>query len=353
MKPAPPTPRPPLQIAIVAVPPATASTVYGLHDFFCGVGRDWELLTGETTGAVPVECRIVAARREPFETPNGSWIQPTACFDDAPLPDLALVGDLMVAPGTALGEDCAPAAEWLVRCDEADAVVASACSGALLLAAAGLLDGREAATHWAYCDALAQAVPTARIHPERVLVASGEGQRLITAGGGFSWHDLALVLVARFFGEEEAMRQARLHLIDWHADGQLPYAMLARTRQVDDPAIAECQAWLADHFRESAPITRLTSQSTLPERSLKRRFRAATGMTPLEYVHTLRLEEAKSLLEGTARSIEQIAFDVGYEDARFFRRLFRRRVGLTALAYRRRFGSVRRALRESAPARPR
>lgn len=343
----------PLRVAIVAAPCATASTVYGLYDFFCGVGRDWEMLTGEAPGgsaAGPrtVACSIVAAEPAAFATANGSWIQPTASFDTSACPDVAIVGDAMLPPGETPGEECRPAAEWLARCYDEGATVASACSGAVLLAAAGLLEGREVATHWAWCEAVARAVPSAQVHPERVLVASGEGQRLITAGGGFSWHDLALVLVARYFGEEEAMRQARLHLIDWHADGQLPYAMLSRTRQVDDPAIAECQAWLTEHFRESAPITRLVEHSPLSERSLKRRFRSATGMSPLEYVQTLRLEEAKALLETSDRPIEQIALDVGYEDARFFRKLFRRRVGLTALAYRRRFAPVRRALRSAA-----
>jgi transcriptional regulator GlxA family with amidase domain len=181
------------------------------------------------------------------------------------------------------------------------------------------------------------------------LVVSGAGQRLVLAGGGSSWHDLALYLVGQFLGIEEAMRVARLHLIDWHQVGQQPYAMLACNRQAGDPVIARCQQWIAEHYDEETPVSAMVQMSGLAERSFKRRFARATGMSPLEYVHTMRLEEAKHLLETGDASVEAIANEVGYEDASFFGRLFRRKVGITPAQYRRRFGELRRALRATRP----
>lgn len=137
------------------------------------------------------------------------------------------------------------------------------------------------------------------------------------------------------------MRIARLNLIDWHSIGQQPYACLARTRQVDDAVIAGCQTWIAQNYEVPAPVAAMVQRSGLPERSFKRRFVQATGMSPLEYVHTLRLEEAKQMLESGALPIEAIANEVGYEDAGFFSRLFRRQVGITPAQYRKRFGSLR------------
>jgi len=338
----------PLRIAIVALPDATAATVYGLHDFFGSVRRDWAVLV---EGASPAEaapavaCQLVAHDAEGFRAAYGSWIRPTARFADADAPDLVCVPDLALAPGAPLGQGAAEACAWLRACYQRGATVASACSGAMLLAEAGLLDGRDATTHWAFCEALARSRPGIRVHPARCLVEAGDGHRIVTAGGGFSWHDLALFLVARFFGEEEAVRQAKLHLIDWHAHGQLPFTVLAHGRQRDDTVVAEAQSWLAEHFRDAHPVARMTARSGLAGRTFKRRFRRATGMSPLEYVHALRLEEAKRLLETGDEPVEGIAIDVGYEDASFFRRLFRRRVGMTALEYRRRFGAVRRRLR--------
>ena len=106
----------------------------------------------------------------------------------------------------------------------------------MLLAEAGLLDGQEATTHWAYCDVLRSRYPGVKVRKERALVVSGEGQRLVMAGGGTSWQDVALYLIARFASVDAAMHVARINLIDWHAVGQQPFAHLARSRQVSDAA---------------------------------------------------------------------------------------------------------------------
>ncbi len=185
------------------------------------------------------------------------------------------------------------------------------------------------------------------MHPQRALVASGEGQRLVMAGGGTSWLDLAIYLISRFAGLEAAMQAARINLIEWHEVGQQPFARLARTRQAEDAEIARCQTWIAHHYAEPAPVAAMVRLSGLPERSFKRRFQQATGMSPLEYVHTLRLEEAKQMLEADNAPIEAVANEVGYEDAGFFSRLFRRQVALTPAQYRKRFGTIRRALQNA------
>jgi len=231
-------------------------------------------------------------------------------------------------------------------------VLATACSGAILLAEAGLLDGEEATTHWAYCDVVAKRYPKVTMRPKRALVVTGDGGRLVMAGGGTSWLDLALYLIARCTDVETAMQCARINLIDWHDIGQQPFARLARTRQVDDAIVARCQTWIAEHYAEPAPVASMVRLSGLAERSFTRRFEQATGMAPLEYVHTLRLEEAKQMLEATDQPIEAIADEVGYEDAGFFSRLFKRNVNLTPAQYRKRFGAMRRAL-ESGAASPR
>ena len=100
---------------------------------------------------------------------------------------------------------------------------------------------------------------------------------------------------------------AKLFLIDWHDVGQLPYAALARNRQVDDAGIARCQGWIAEHYEESSPVAAMIRLSGLTERTFNRRFKQATGMAPIEYVHTLRLEEAKQLLPGLRSAVQSPA----------------------------------------------
>jgi transcriptional regulator GlxA family with amidase domain len=183
------------------------------------------------------------------------------------------------------------------------------------------------------------------MRPHRALVVAGEGGRLVMAGGGTSWLDVALYLISRVAGIEAAMQVARLNLIDWHDVGQQPFARLARSRQVDDAVVARCQAWIAEHYDEPSPVAAMVKLSGLAERSFVRRFKQATGMSPLEYVHTIRLEEAKQMLEAGDEPVEAVANAVGYEDSGFFGRLFKKKVGLTPAQYRKRFGSLRDALR--------
>ncbi|HYJ41344.1 MAG TPA: helix-turn-helix domain-containing protein [Steroidobacteraceae bacterium] len=334
----------PASVAILALPEVGVSTVYGMFDMFMSAGRDWGVIVDGTPGNSLIAPRVIANTREAFAAGNGVIIRADATLDEAGVPDVVCVPELLVAPGEPIDGRFRAEVEFLRRCHDAGATVATACSGALLLAEAGLLDGHDATTHWAYCDILQRRYPRVRVHAQRALVVAGAEQRLVMAGGGTSWLDLALYLIARLAGVEAAMQVARLNLIDWHAVGQQPFARLARSRQTDDSVIARCQEWIAGNYAAAGPVAQMTRLSGLAERSFTRRFREATGMAPLEYVHTLRLEEAKQMLETCEQPVEGIANEVGYEDAAFFSRLFRRKVGLTPVQYRRRFGSLRRSL---------
>lgn len=338
----------PIPIAILAMAETTASTIYGMFDLFMSAGRDWPLLTTGVAGRSLFAPRVVSRDGVPIRAANGVGIVPDGALADCLAPAVVCVPELAVAPGDSIAGRFPAELAWLRACHAGGSLLATACSGAVMLAEAGLLDGEDATTHWGFCEHLARQYPAVKVHPRRALVAAGEGQRLVMAGGGTTWLDLALYLIARLAGVDEAMHVARLNLIDWHHSGQQPFARLARSRQAEDALIADCQTWIADNYQRPSPVAAMVARSGLPERSFKRRFRLATGMSPLEYVHTLRLEEAKQMLEASALAVEAVALELGYEDASFFNRLFRRSVGLTPAAYRRRFGGMRRAL-QTAP----
>lgn len=338
------TPVEPIRIAILAMAETTASTVYGMFDLFMSAGRDWPLVTTGCAGAPLFAPAVVSRDGRPIRAANGVRIAPDLAFADCAVPALVCVPELAVVPGESIVGRFSAELAWLRACHAGGSLLATACSGAVMLAEAGLLDGEDATTHWGFCEHLARHYPTVKVHPQRALVAAGAGQRLVMAGGGTSWLDLALYLIARLASVDEAMHVARLNLIDWHHSGQQPFARLARSRQAEDALIADCQAWIADNYQRPSPVAAMVARSGLPERSFKRRFLLATGMSPIEYVHTLRLEEAKQMLEASALPVEAVALELGYEDASFFNRLFRRNVGLTPAAYRRRFGGMRQAL---------
>ena len=131
-----------------------------------------------------------------------------------------------------------------------------------------------------------------------------------------------------------------MYLLKWHGEGQLPYATLVRRNPHADSVVRACEEWLGEHFREAGAIQQVVERSRIPERTLKRRFRAATGATLIEYLQNLRVEEAKRLLESGQMPVDEISVEAGYEDPSFFRRLFKRRTGLTASQYRRMFQPV-------------
>ena len=334
-----------VNVAILARPEIPASTVYGIYDLFASVGRDWPFLVKGAFGESRMRPYVVSADAAGFRAVNDVWIQPDFALEDCPAPAIVCVPDLFIAPG----ESCAGRYEaevaWLRKCHRAGATLASTCSGTLLLAEAGLLDGLEATTHWAYGDALGAQYPAVRVRTDRALILNGAEHRIVMGGGGTSWQDVTLYLIGRFVGLKEAMEVAKTYLIDWHETGQQPFAALLRAKQSQDALIARCQEWAGTHYAEASPVAAMTRLAGLPERSFVRRFGKATGLSPLDYIHALRLEEAKQMLEIEDLSVEAIANEVGYEDASFFGRLFRRKVGLTPAQYRRRFGSLRRALR--------
>jgi transcriptional regulator GlxA family with amidase domain len=337
--------KPPANVAILVFPQCGASVIFGMYDLFMAAGRDWGLLANGQPGEQLMQASIVSRDVEPLEVSNGVRVSPHASIHSYPTPDIVCVPEVNVPPGVSLEGLFSDEIAWLRECHAKGAIIATACSGSILLAEAGMLDGHEATSHWAYCDILGN-YPGVTVRAQSALVVSGDGHRLVMAGGGTSWLDLALYLIARSVGIEAAMQVAKLNLIDWHDIGQQPFARLARSAQVNDAVIARCQVWIAEHYHEPSPVTALVRLSGLAERSFKRRFQLATGMSPLEYVHTMRLEEAKQMLEATDKPIEAIANEVGYEDAGFFSRLFKRKVNLSPAQYRKRFGSLRKALQQ-------
>jgi len=216
-------------------------------------------------------------------------------------------------------------------------VVCSACSGALLLAEAGLLDGQEITTHWNLATTFRDEFPSVRLRLEHELVASGADGRIITSGASAAWHDLALYVIARFGGAELACEAARFFMFEWHSDGQALYLDFEEPLDHGDGAVLRAQAWLADNWRTPNPVEAMTEQSGLAERSFKRRFRQATGHSPIAYVQQLRVHHAKRRLLRTSEPIDEIAWRVGYEDPSAFRRLFKRLTRVTPGAYRRKF----------------
>lgn len=302
---------------------------FGLHEVLGDTERNDAALSR------PIHPTLVASWHGPFRASTGLSVTPEKGLD-GDCADVVIVCDIHLNRDETPDERWRDEIAWVHRHVEAGALVCSTCSGSVLLAEAGLLEGADAASHWSMADLFRDRYPGVRFRPERILCDSGRAGQLITTGGASAWQDLALYLIARFCSAEEAARVARLFLLGDRGYGQLPFASMARPRQHGDAVISKIQRWLVDNYATPNPVSVMVERSGLSPRSFKRRFSAVTGYTPLEYVQGLRVEEAKQMLETENAAIEDISVAVGYEDPTFFRRLFKRRAGVTPAQYRQR-----------------
>jgi transcriptional regulator GlxA family with amidase domain len=328
------------RIALLAAPETSASVLYGLYDVLLSVGPMWSDMTAAEPAEALLEVRIVAATAEPFRCFGGILVEPHDSVADVHQVDAVVVCDMYTPIDTPPRGRFTDEIDWLRRAHAGGALLTSVCTGSLLLAEAGLLDGRSCAGHWAYRDLFRSAYPRVRFGPGEILDLSSEGEGLITAGGVTAWQDLALHLIARLCGPEHAARTAKVYLLAGHEDGQLPFSAMTRRARTGDAVIGDCLAWIADNYMSANPVTAMAERSGLNRRTFARRFQASTGRRPIDHVHALRIEGARELLETGSSAVEDVGFRVGYEDPTFFRRLFKRTTGLTPAAYRRKFARI-------------
>lgn len=329
-----------IEALIVALPETAGSALYGMVDVLAATGTLWEELVGEVGRPGRIRPRIVSLSRESFTCGNGIPVQPDLAVADDPEGAIVILPEMWLAPDDDMKGRYPELLEWIRRRFRTGGTIYSACSGSVLLAATGLLDGREATSHWGYRELFRRSFPEVDFRPDPTLVFADRSGRIVTAGGTTSWHDLAIHIVSRHCSAGEALRIAKVYLLKWHGEGQLPYASLVQRLPHADSAARAAEDWLADRFREPNPVSGVVEAAGIPERSLKRRFKAATGSSLIGYVQNLRIEEAKRLLETSDLPSDEISAEVGYENPAFFRRLFKRSTGLTPGQYRRMFRPV-------------
>ncbi|WP_265520010.1 GlxA family transcriptional regulator [Nitratireductor luteus] len=336
--------KPILSVGLLTLPESYPGALYSLHELLGMAGRGWAHVTGEPEAAsCRFSPRLVSRDGLAVASPAGPSIAVEAALEDMAQPDIVIVADLAFRlDGDTRGLWTEEAA-WARRAYAAGAVVCSICSGSLFLAEAGLLNGIEATTHWSAAPVFRDHYPQVRLRPERILCPAGPEHRIVSAGGASTWAELGLYLIARFSGSLEARRMSKIFLLGDKSDGQLPFAAMARPRQHEDGAVAAAQLWIADNYSAPNPVGRMAEAAGLPERTFSRRFRKATGYGPVEYVQAMRIEEAKQMLETTAEPTDSIALAIGYADPVFFRRIFKRTVGVTPARYRQRFSAFLRA----------
>ncbi|MFE0514926.1 GlxA family transcriptional regulator, partial [Streptomyces sp. NPDC058964] len=280
---------------------------------------------------------------------RGSYRLRTASLDGGPVRSSS---GLTVVPDQALADACDPhtllvpgghgtrrpdprLTDWLRGHGPRAERLVSVCTGAVLLAAAGLLDGRRATTHWAYCDRLARDHPAVEVDPEPIYVRDGN---VATSAGVTSGIDLALALVEEDLGRDTALAIAR-HLVVFlrRPGNQAQFSVQLAAQTARREPLREVQQWITEHPDDDLSVESLAARARLSPRHFARSFQAETGTTPGRYVDLVRLEHARRLLEDTADGIEEISRASGYGTPEAMRRAFVRTLGSAPAEYRRRF----------------
>jgi transcriptional regulator GlxA family with amidase domain len=292
-------------------------------------------------GNLLFDVKIVAATKTPFRCFGNVLLEPAAGIDEIDFADIVIVCDMFQPIDATPCGRYPDEIKWLKRMHSAGALLGSVCTGSLALAETGLLDGHDSATHWAYHKVFREYYPKVKLREDAILCLSAENDRIVTAGGTTSWQELSLYLIRRFGSARQAILTTKVFLLGDRSDGQLPFTLALPRSQTSDAAIAEAQEWISANYACINPVTQMAAKCGLSARTFTRRFRAATGIDPIDYVQSLRIEEARQLLDAGSLRIEEIGHAVGYEDSSSFRRLFKRELGITPAAYRRKFNPTR------------
>src|SRR5262249_43261990 len=218
--------------------------------------------------------------------------------------------------------------------DEGGAGIASSCTGAFLVADAGLLDGRPVTTHWLFADELRRRYPKVVLSMDQMIVDDGD---IISSGGATAFLNLVLYLVERFGGPDRASFAGQGLLRD-RRHSQLPYVAFSYERSHDDKIVHQVQQHIDMHLDEPMLVGELASRFGLGSRTLSRRFVTATGQSPQAYLQRVRIQQAKRILETTGEAVDEVRAPVGYHDATAFRRAFKEATGFTPSAYRNIYG---------------
>jgi transcriptional regulator GlxA family with amidase domain len=309
------------EIGLLIYPGCALAAVYGLTDLF--------RLAGDWAGDPPRAIRVSHWQADAAGV--------TCTWDSHPETPHRLT-HVISPPSIILPERMAPppsAAAWMKAQHSTGATLCSVCAGAFVLAETGLMDGRRATTHWAFAAQLAKRFPKVVLADEHMVVDEGD---ILTAGGILAWADLGLTLVERLLGPSTMLATARFLLIEPPRSSQRPFAQFVPRFDHGDDAIRASQHLIHAQAATLQGVGDLAGQAGMTARTFLRRFSAATGMTPVEYLQQVRTAKAREALERTLTPVDRIAWDVGYSDPAAFRKLFQKLTGLPPAAYRQQFG---------------
>ncbi|THB75001.1 MAG: helix-turn-helix domain-containing protein [Desulfobacteraceae bacterium] len=311
-----------------------ATTVFGPMDILNQAGRLWARVHGEPKTPFFDVC-LASPDGGPIRCTNNVMVQPHKSIREIEQADLIVISSATYIDR--IIEAYPDLVDCLRRHYDQGTHMASVCTGVNLLAETGLLDGKSATLHWGFTRSFKKRYPHIALEPEKMVIDHG---RLYCSAGVTAGMDLSLYLVDKFCGRQVGLELAKSMVLDLGRRLQTPYSAFMAPRDHRDPVVIAVQERIEARYVESIDYNDLAAQAGVSRRSLERRFKRATGMTPLSYLQQFRVETARQLLETGGHTFSEVTYMVGYEDVSFFRKLFVKLTGLRPKAYQQRYLST-------------
>lgn len=286
------------------------------------------------TGSEPAfEIQLVGLTRDVPLTRGLFSVRPDALIGEVKKTDLVIVPALSgdIRDTLEMNRKFIP---WIVRQHRGGAEVASLCLGAFLLAATGLLNGRECSTHWLFADQFRSMFPEVRLVDGRII---SDTDGLYSSGGASSYWNLLLHIVEKYVGREVAIRTSKFFAIEIDRKTQSPFIMFQGQKKHEDEPIKQAQEYIEHNVGERISVEALALKYAIGRRHFERRFKKATNNTPVEYIQRVKMEAAKKFLENSPKNVTEVMYEVGYTDVKAFRTVFRKVTGLSPIAYRNKY----------------
>ena len=224
--------------------------------------------------------------------------------------------------------------DWIAKQYKNGAEVASMCTGTFMLASSGLLDGKNCSTHWCAADTFRSMFPKVVLQEEKLIT---DENGIYTNGGGYSFLNLVLYLVEKYYDRQTAIYCSKIFQIEMDRVSQSAFSIFTGQKQHGDEMIKKAQAYIETKLDEKISIEELSSRFAVGRRNFDRRFIKATGNTPVEYVQRVKIESAKKAFETSRKNINEVMYEVGYSDVKAFREVFKKITGMSPLEYRARY----------------
>lgn len=226
---------------------------------------------------------------------------------------------------------------WIIKQYKSGSEVASLCLGAFLLASTGLLKGRKCATHWMATNTFRQMFPDVDLVTEKIIT---DEQGIYSSGGAFSYLNLILYLIEKYAGRDIAILAAKVFAIEIDRESQSPFTIFQGQKSHEDESIKKAQEFIEANFQEKITVDQLASMFAIGRRNFERRFKKATSNTISEYIQRVKIEATKKGLETSMKTINELMYDVGYNDTKAFRTVFKKITGISPIDYRNKYNKA-------------